>query len=66
MGQPEENIDLDALFDMLNIGGGVAQPPAGKAPEAVNVQSNPTLIDLQDYDPFGSNSLSPDTPSDES
>ncbi len=66
MQNVNDNIDLDALFDMLNIVDG----PAGKKPDAADKafssQLHPTTNEVPDSSPLGVDYFTVDLPVDQS
>ena len=63
MQNTDENIDLDALFDMLNI---VPDPASEVSSTPVASQPDPDVHELQDLSPLGTDFFIIDLPSDQS
>ncbi len=65
MQNSDDNIDLDALFDMLNILRG--QPASGPGvADSVSAQSDQAIFTINDLSPIGSDLFMIDLPSDQS
>ena len=60
-----DNIDLDALFDMLNIGSGTAAKPS-EAEKAFISHLDPTTHEVPDLSPLGMDYFIIDLPIDQS
>ena len=62
----DDNIDLDALFDMLNIGNEPAGKTADAAGKAFVSHLDPTTHQVQDLSPFEADHFIVDLPIDQS